>query len=329
MKNSHRMIRLNFISWLRAFAVLCILICHLCTEAPIGVIQSLGQLFNIGVQIFLIISAFCFGYQGDISNVKQWYIKRIKRIVCPYEIFLIVLLIIYWLKNFKIPWLNWISCVFFAQGMNVGVLGAGQTWFMTTLIICYILTPFIAKIWGRVRNKQNEIMTIISLFVFPFIMAYALPHYIFIIVYHICFYSIVYWVGKHWNKIRINGKSIMIYTGVMIIVFLIRLIGRRMFDGTNLYDLVIVNYTHYIAAGCIFMIFAWVFSRITPLKLIEIIDRTSFEIYLYHYMFIVGPVSVMKITNSWIINSIIVVCVAFLCAIILHKISKRIQQIIL
>ena len=58
------------------------------------------------------------------------------------------------------------------------------------------------------------------------------------------------------------------------------------------------------------------------------IDGISFEIYLCHYMFIVGPVSVMYITGNWIINSIIAVCIALLFAVILHKLSKGMRKIL-
>ena len=51
-------------------------------------------------------------------------------------------------------WMSWLSCLFFVQGMHVGVLGADHTWFMTTLMICYILTPLIEKIWKRIQYKK-------------------------------------------------------------------------------------------------------------------------------------------------------------------------------
>ena len=68
-------------------------------------------------------------------------------------------------------WMNWISCLFFVQGMHVGVLGADHTWFMTTLMICYILTPLIEKIWKRIQYKKTQWGILVGLFIVPFIMA--------------------------------------------------------------------------------------------------------------------------------------------------------------
>ena len=180
--------------------------------------------------------------------------------------------------------------------MHVGVLGADHTWFMTMLMICYILTPLIEKIWKRIQYKKTQWGILVGLLIVPFIMAYLLPNYIYFIV--------------------------------MCLAFATRFIGRIMIDGTKLYNLVIVNYTHYVAAACIFMLFSIIFSKVKMLKIVQLVDGISFEIYLCHYMFIVGPVSVMYITGNWIINSIIAVCIALLFAVILHKLSKGIRKIL-
>lgn len=47
-----------------------ILLCHYVQESTNAYIQMSAQLFNIGVNIFFIISGFCFGLQGEIK--KCW-----------------------------------------------------------------------------------------------------------------------------------------------------------------------------------------------------------------------------------------------------------------
>ena len=226
-------------------------------------------------------------------------------------------------------WMSWLSCLFFVQGMHVGVLGADHTWFMTTLMICYKLTPLIEKIWKRIQYKKTKWGILVGLLIVPFIMAYLLPNYIFFITYHVCFYAIAYYVGSNWERLgKSTNKSAVIYFIVMCLAFATRFIGRAMIDGTKLYNLVIVNYTHYVAAACIFMLFSIIFSKAKILKNVQLVDGISFEIYLCHYMFIVGPVSVMYITGNWIINSIIAVCIALLFAVILHKLSKGMRKIL-
>lgn len=78
---------LNFITWLRIFAVICILLCHYAQESNNVYVKMTAQFFNIGVSIFFIISGFCFGIQGALVDWKKWYKKRAKRIFIPYELF--------------------------------------------------------------------------------------------------------------------------------------------------------------------------------------------------------------------------------------------------
>ena len=74
----------TFILYLRTFSVLSILLCHLVQANPSSYVQMTAQFFNIGVELFIIISGFCFGLQGKIDDWKKWYGKRVQRI---YELF--------------------------------------------------------------------------------------------------------------------------------------------------------------------------------------------------------------------------------------------------
>ena len=114
-----------------------------------------AQLFNIGVNIFIIISGVCFGLQGTIKNTIKWYKKRICRIYIPYEIFLVFLAVTYMITGRHLQFTNWISCVIGIQGAQVGVLGADHTWFLTALLICYMITPILSKIFCNVKVKKE------------------------------------------------------------------------------------------------------------------------------------------------------------------------------
>lgn len=61
-----------------------------------------------------------------------------------------------------------------------------------------------------------------------------------------------------------------------------------------------------------------VFNR-HPWRSIWFISDNSFEIYLYHYMFMWPPLSVMSLTNNWLINSLTALCCAFFSAWVMHK----------
>lgn len=76
-------------------------------------------------------------------------------------------------------------------------------------------------------------------------------------------------------------------------------------------------------------VFAVIFPQNNGNKLLKWICKISFEIYLYHYMFIVGPVSLMNINGNWIISSLIVVGVTIVVAMCMHFITNYIEKYIL
>ncbi|MBR1675821.1 MAG: acyltransferase family protein [Clostridia bacterium] len=80
-----------FVNWLRAISCLLILLCHVVGQSGNAYIRMSGQLFNIGVFLFFIMSGFCFGIQDEIVNPLKWYLKRITKIFIPYLLFLIIL----------------------------------------------------------------------------------------------------------------------------------------------------------------------------------------------------------------------------------------------
>lgn len=142
MKNE----KLYFISWIRAFSTICIVLCHLCSSSSIGWIIPFGQVFNIGVQIFFFISAFCFGYQGNIINVKEWYLKRLRRIICPYWIFLLIIYGVYFVTNQKISYINLLSSWIIHEQLKL-------------LMVCnYFCICFKYVLFYKIQSKKGRLI---------------------------------------------------------------------------------------------------------------------------------------------------------------------------
>ena len=78
------------ISLIRLIAMVMIVVCH--------VLQNIGNelawWINVGVQIFLTMSGFLYGMRY-IEKPSKWMIKRFKRILLDYYIFIITMSITY------------------------------------------------------------------------------------------------------------------------------------------------------------------------------------------------------------------------------------------
>lgn len=63
-------------------------------------------------------------------------------------------------------------------------------------------------------------------------------------------------------------------------------------------------------------------------KIINYFDSISYEVYLVHYMFIVGPIGLVNITFNNLINYFIILIVGLILVNILYKIANSVMNII-
>ena len=87
-----------------------------------------------------------------------------------------------------------------------------------------------------------------------------------------------------------------------------------------------MSYMQAIAAFCIFCIFAYLFKNRVTGRLVSWVSEISFEIYLYHYMFTVGPLKLFGLTGYWSLDCILVTAVVVIISIIMNRCSAVINK---
>lgn len=125
-----------------------IVFCHL---AGFLNISALAQFLNFGVYLFLFISDFLYANK-EINNYKQWYFSRLKKLLIPFYIFSIPIIILYYCYNY-INVLEIIKYTFCMQGINFiaefipfsKIEPLGNLWFITIIILCYLIMIPIKK----------------------------------------------------------------------------------------------------------------------------------------------------------------------------------------
>lgn len=315
----------DFATWLRCAATISILLCHYVVQSNNGLLKMSGQFFNIGVDLFIILSGFLFGIRGVI-DAKKWYIKRLKRIFIPYEMFVILLFAIYAIQGRNFLYKNWIWLALGLQGSVVGVLGAEQTWFITPLLLCYAITPLLDLYITPQRTKVQ--ITILVIVTVGIKLLWAIPKS------PVCntllslgsVYIIAFVLGRFFENLTLTRAKAFLAFGGMCIAFGMRLVARYFFDGTVFYDRIACDYTQILAAFCIFYLFAVVFRDIQPPKWVGFIGEISFEVYLVHYMFCVGPVKIFGLTPHWMLDCLIVTMISIAVATAIHKVSSVVSK---
>ena len=258
---------------------------------------------------------------GGITDVKAWYWKRIKRIFVPYEMFVLLLFIIHAVCGLNLLNIDWILLTLGLQGSVVGVLGAEQTWFITPLLLCYAITPLLDRCITQQRTKKQIAALIIVTASMKLLWAIPKSPVCNTLLSLVSVYIIAFVIGSFFDKLTFSKAKALVAFMAMCIAFGMRLLARYFFDGTVFYDRIACGYTQILAAFCIFYLFAVVFQNIQPLKWVSFIGEISFEVYLVHYMFCVGPVKLFGLTPYWVLDCLIVTMVSVAFATILHVVS--------
>ena len=316
------------ISLIRVFATILILLCHILPTFENSILQMSSQFFNVGVHIFLIISGYLYGKRKINSNTTytKWLIKRAKRILLPLYIFLAILLSIYLIKGLEIKLFNWIINILNLQAMEVYIHGAQHLWYLTVAMVCYFVT--IALDINREKfTKKNVIKLLICIAIIQIITSYYIYEQLGIYLLYILLYISSYFVGMNWNSENINIKYVIKFGIILFLAATVRILGRVAFDGSILYNIMIVGYTQSIIGYSLFFIIFYIGTRLgekSKFYIVKFFDNISYEIYLVHYMFIVGPVSIIGLTKSRILDNCIVVLFSIALAMIIHNICSYI-----
>lgn len=150
------------ISTVRILAMVGIIVCHTVMYYQfIPQHENLGQLFNCGVGIFIFISGLLYGANIRKSFGLDFFKKRWLRVCLPVVIWGTFVFLLDGCRNFC----YWIVLLLNLQGINfivenpifnTAITGTGPLWFVTVIMLCYLMLPLLEKIrsnWSIGRIK--------------------------------------------------------------------------------------------------------------------------------------------------------------------------------
>ena len=316
------------ISIVRVLAFLSIITCHIMQYYDC----ELAWWFNVGVQVFLYLSGYLYG-RKEIKDEMEFYRKQFIKILVPYYV-VIVFAIIVQLLFLK----NEISVIRIAKAvLCYGTLSGGEhLWFVPTILFCYLLTPLFDKVNDSIFKKQNPLIyfsiviialsVIIKLFVPYFNSAWV-----------VCFY-LGHIFGKNEVKQKINHnvcKGIIYFGAICLVSVQIVVSYILKFELTGLAKTlfgVMCNYGHTFLGISVVLIQLDIFRGRNiahiVMRLINFLDFISYEGYLVHQFFILGPFSLLAVIGQPIIAVIVILFVTFFFGFFIKVISDRIKNVI-
>ncbi len=310
----------------RAIAIILIVSCHFLLFNGLDGFSPVGKsLANIGNFCFFSLSALLFGLRFESQNKQAFkpfpfMIKRIFRLFASLWPFLMLISAIYYILGEQLSVgklsLNFIGLCWFGKLPNNGHL-----WFVTMIIICYIMYIIVAntKITRIFRGRGFIILIICALFEFA-IDSYGLPGYLFMVLgYSFCFFT---YAAKYLNFVKKAND-----VGIWIWLLLSSAISIAFCFCTESEHLLFVRHMAGYFAG-----FAWLTillkygGKVKSSMIIEFLSKAGYEIYLLHHCLCCGALSVIHSTSYPILNYMILWTITLIIAIPLHKLANRINS---
>ena len=306
------------IKYARIFATVCIFLCHLATSANNTLLELLGMFLNVGIYIFLFISGYLYS-QKRITKKQSIFIflrNRYIRTSMPVIIWMIIVIVINLICGYEITLKQVIGHIFNLEIFFPQIFGMHHLWFVSVIMICYILKYY---------NEYLDIKPQVCFFVgVCFLMLFSLNGNSNWITYTIC--VITFMAGLYGRQsvlcnYKINREKML--WGIIISLF-IRIIGWKLFDGLDVYY-IIVGITQMNIGICSFCLIMSMDKYLIKLynnifwnRIIEWLNSISYEFYIVHYLFINGAASVLKLNDIRAFNYLVCVFSSIFSAHILH-----------
>ena len=267
------------------------------------------------VPLFLIVS----GYLASKSTKEkdlQWLARKSRRLLIPYYIILIPIIITYLIEGlidtFQIIILGinmqGLKNYLFYNFSYASPPGLGHFWFITIIFLCYV----ILLIFEKAVTHLNKLRCSKYLFILALILSPFLSTLCGIQILYILSFFLGYLIGQYNLETRTN--FFWISFALFIFSIFLRFESRQIIDETDLYILWIAPFTNICIALFIFN-FIFQLEKFQIIKhignnpLIIHAEVLSYEIYLVHYIFIKGPFPV----GEWFNNKLISYTCGIIC----------------
>ena len=306
-------------SAVRITATIMIFLCHICQYYG----YFLSWWLNVGVQIFLTLSGYLYG-KKRIEEKKKWLIKQFLKIYIPYILLVSIMIIVYFFLFTDLFDINkFIIHIFCLQGIYGSLPNLYHLWYITYILVCYMLTPIMQKTF-----KKNYYLSIFLYVLVVFLLCILSKKLEFLWIIN---YIIGYAMGKSDLLYKLTGKKIIL---MMIIVIIISWVKIAIQDfNLNSFEAIlcmIYGYFEHISLGLFLFLLIYYLEK--KLHFIEklakflpifIIDNLSYEIYLIHQIFILGTFSILMMSKNIILNYTLLIIVVFFYGVFIKLFGKK------
>lgn len=314
------------ISAIRFLSTIAIIICHIMQYYSF----FLAGWFNVGVEVFLIISGYLHS-KRVISDELGFYKKKVNHLLPHYYILVVIVLIITSVLQGKINYTSVFHSLFLSINFSENFITLDHLWFIRCILLCYLLTPLFIKLLNAIdKNIKYVLVLLLGVeVVFSIFTDY------FDGVHINCFL-----VGMLLGRVKWDKKLLFMAVIPAIIANGTQIYINYFADGgvnilftgsTQLLYLKFCRYAHCMLGIMLFVLLKIFFDHFKKYlcrieKFLKISDKYSYDIYLVHNIFILGQYSVLALFQNKAMAVISVFLFTVIASFILNKVGNIINR---
>lgn len=288
--------RINYsISVLRIIACVCVVYYH---TLSVTLQQGENWLLDWHVPLFFFMS----GYLHSIKTVERpgkWFVDNSLKIMKTYWVYLLFIIpVIFVLDRSRLSIVKIVAAFLGLQGLGgegrLQIVGLGQHWFISYLLLCFLLTPVILPKWYE-KFKGHRILVIMVLsqiVTIPFAILISFK------VAFIWAYILGYIYGRDYHNVA-ESKSRKNANKSFYIIAILGVVARSIFcvielDGImDLLVRLLIQWIRIFEGGAIFIFVIqafpaekWETVNNTIKRVIYSLAQYSFEVFIVHEFFL-------------------------------------------
>jgi peptidoglycan/LPS O-acetylase OafA/YrhL len=209
---------------------------------------------------------------------------------------------------------------------STNIAGVNHLWYIPYILFCYLITPVLSKVDEKLKNKSN-IVFVLSIILVLCINQVVITLYV---KYFTAAWINCYLLGFFIAKLIKRRLSLNIIIILLLPFCIVLNIFKILFFGnTNIF---IEQYTHVVLGVSLFLFLLLILQKINCdnkliVEIFNLTDRYSYDVYITHHIYILGPFSVMALSSNKLLNIIILYAMIISTAFILNQLRNQCQKI--
>ena len=212
-----------------------------------------------------------------------------------------------------------IPYAFNLQAFATPIEGFNHLWFLSVIMICYIITPMVKYL---LRNKPYLFL---SLLVLGCVVEFVFVQKMYSMAAWVVLYCIGMCLGCYDTKIVNTATTIISGLGLAIIMVFFQL--------QHLTDSAWAHYSVWLHCVLAIFVFSSLYAILTKVevklpKCLQFVNNISYEVYLIHHILILGPLSLLFVTSSETINILLILIITFVLSYALNQLMNLIKRVL-